>query len=425
MFIFPAGAGCTGTPRRVEPGDESIFNDKNEIVEKLEVASSSECSFSNVTKNVVSASSGVRVFKDPLKSGVLDDLSHKNFSPDTMKKVKWVTKMFREWRGQRNSDPNKEFIQCDLDEKDTISKDGLIFAMSRFITEVRKIDGTEFPGKTLYDIVLCVQFHLETLGFGYKLLNDEYFKDIRNTLDNVMKMRTAEGVGNTVRKAEILLQSHENYLWGVGLLGTNDPDTLLNTVVFVIGKGFSLRAGKEHYSLRRPPFNSQFTFLHDDDGQVFIRYTEDFGLKTNKGGIKHRKVEPKCVDMYPISDVSRCPVRIIMLYLSKLPKGGTCTAFYQQPQKKFMPNSWYQNRPTGQNKLRDCIKDMCSKAGFSGFFTNHSLRSTSATKMYRSDIDEQLIMEITGHRSLAVRSYKRTSDIQRKKASNCLFDSSK
>ena len=57
------------------------------------------------------------------------------------------------------------------------------------------------------------------------------------------------------------------------------------------------------------------------------------GFKTNKGGIKHRKVEPKVVDMYPIRDESRCPVRIILYYLSKFPPNRNCEAFYLQPKK--------------------------------------------------------------------------------------------
>ena len=424
MYVFPAGAGCTGNPRCVEPGDEMIFNDETQLEQDLKLEVGDACEFDCSTQSKPSTEvipSGMRTFKDPLESDVLEDLKYKNFSPDTMKKVKWVTKMYREWRNYRHTLPNMQFIQCDLDDKNTITKDTLIFAMCRFITEVKKVDGSDFPGKTLYEIVICVQFHLETIGFGYKLLNDEYFKDVKYTLDNVMKLRTVQGLGNSVKQAEILSVTQEEYLWNVGLLGFNDPETLLNTVVFVLGKGCALHAGKEHYSLRRPPFNSQFHFLHDDDdGQVFLRYCENAGLKTNKGGIKHRKVEPKCVDMYPINDINRCPVHIILRYLSMLPKHSSCASFYLQPRKKYSPNSWYQNRPAGANKLRDCIKEMCKKAGFPGHFTNHSLRATSATKMYRSDIDEQLIMEITGHRSLAVRSYKRTSDFQRKKASDCL-----
>ena len=204
-------------------------------------------------------------------------------------------------------------------------------------------------------------------------------------------------------------------------MGTGDPSTLLNTVVFILGKGCALRAGKEHRSLRAPPFCSQFEFMHDNEGTIFLRYSEDRGLKTNKGGLKHRKLDPKTVDVYPIADASRCPVRLVMNYLSKLPKVRKCQAFYLQPKRKFTENEWYLDRAVGANKLCDVIKDMTKTAGFPGFYSNHSLRSTCATSLYHANIDEQVIQEITRHRSLAVRSYKRTCDSQRKQASNCIF----
>ena len=58
---------------------------------------------------------------------------------------------------------------------------------------------------------------------------------------------------------------------------------------------------------------------------------------------------------------------------------------------------------------------MCSQAGIPGYKTNHSLRATTVTHLYHAGIDEQLIMERTGHHSVdGVRSYmyKRTSQEQ-------------
>ena len=66
--------------------------------------------------------------------------------------------------------------------------------MPRFITEVKKVNGNPYPAKTLYDIVICVQFQLELMGFCYKLLNDDDFRQIKWSLDNIMKMHTSEGV---------------------------------------------------------------------------------------------------------------------------------------------------------------------------------------------------------------------------------------
>ena len=67
------------------------------------------------------------------------------------------------------------------------------------------------------------------------------------------------------------------------------------------------------------------------------------------------------------------------------------------------------------------VKEVCKDAGLVGFYTNHSLRSTAATRMYHNNCSEQLIQEVTGHRSLAVRGYKRTSDDQRRFASASIF----
>ena len=44
------------------------------------------------------------------------------------------------------------------------------------MTEIRKFDGSEFPAKTMYEIVLCIQFYLETCVFRWKLVDDEQFR---------------------------------------------------------------------------------------------------------------------------------------------------------------------------------------------------------------------------------------------------------
>ncbi len=56
-----------------------------------------------------------------------------------------------------------------------------------------------------------------------------------------------------------------------------------------------------------------------------------------------------------------------------------------------------------------------------GKFSNHSLRSTLATRLYAQGLDEQCIQEITGHKSIAVRKYKKTSAQQQFEVSNLLY----
>ena len=115
-----------------------------------------------------------RTFNFPLDKHSLDVLSRKNISDETLKKVKWVRNMFAEWRFTRNQNQYEdEMVGCDLEYKSMIIPETLIFAMHWFITEISKLDGTDYPPKTLYQIVLCVQFHLDTLGFSWKIIDED------------------------------------------------------------------------------------------------------------------------------------------------------------------------------------------------------------------------------------------------------------
>ena len=64
-----------------------------------------------------------------------------------------------------------------------------------FILEIRKENGEQYPSSSMYDLISGLSLYLEReLGFTDKLVSGT-FRAVRNTLDNVMKERTAEGVG--------------------------------------------------------------------------------------------------------------------------------------------------------------------------------------------------------------------------------------
>ncbi|CAC5413268.1 unnamed protein product [Mytilus coruscus] len=104
----------------------------------------------------------------------------------------------------------------------------------------------------------------------------------------------------------------------------------------------------------------------------------------------------------------RCIADFFKVHLDALANDGN---FYRRP-LKGIPGTpiRYGNQPLGINKLKSFMKVICTKAGLSGYFTNHSCKRTCATQLYNTGVDEQEIMARTGHRSQAgVRKYKRTS----------------
>ena len=121
--------------------------------------------------------------------------------------------MYSQWRIHWNNINSLEVITCDLDDHETNNEHDFTSSMCRFITEIKKVNGEQFPAKTLYEIVLCVQFYLESVGIVWKLLSDDKFSDLRFTLDNIMKQRSSESVGCSIRKADVLTAVDEDILW--------------------------------------------------------------------------------------------------------------------------------------------------------------------------------------------------------------------
>ena len=68
-----------------------------------------------------------------------------------------------------------------------------------FIVEIRKENGKQYPSSSMYDLISGLSLYLEREhGFTNKLVSGA-FRAVRNILDNVMKERTAEGVGVGLR----------------------------------------------------------------------------------------------------------------------------------------------------------------------------------------------------------------------------------
>ena len=200
-------------------------------------------------------------------------------------------------------------------------------------------------------------------------------------------------------------------------MGDDDPEKLLDTLVFCFGLNFALRSGKEHRSLR--PDMIEYKQLADS--KSYLIYNE-CGSKNNLGGIKDRKVKNKVVKIYSnAANPSRCVVTLYKKYMDLRPANTPGDVLYLQPLCKPLPHCWYQPRPVGHNVLSKTVKKLTDKVGAEGYYTNHSLRRTCATKLFQEGIEEQRIMAITGHRSTdAVQTYKKISAIQEEEASKII-----
>ena len=210
-----------------------------------------------------------------------------------------------------------------------------------------------------------------------------------------------------------MTEDEEEKLWQEGQLGSSSPTQLIQTLFYLNGLHFGIRGGTEHHNLTIDQFSIEV--VNDSECLVY----REKANKTYQGGLKQRKLNPKMKTYFKNENIpdDRCHVELFKLFKKHRPQ---VLAYYLQCKKgdKHCTNDmWFTSRPVGVNTLQKFLKIMFSNAGLDSGHSNHSLKATLASRLYHSNVDEQVIMQMTGHRSIdGVRSYKRTESWQIKNA---------
>ena len=143
-------------------------------------------------------------------------------------------KVFEEWKTEQR---NEAFLEQDYSGEPVIQEDinemsdeMLDFTLARFVAEVRKEDGQEYPGKTLYEILSSIQMYLRVQCKRNITLIDKKgclgctFRNLNSALNFVMKERARQGIGVDVNQANLRTQEQENYLWAHGFLRSENAE---------------------------------------------------------------------------------------------------------------------------------------------------------------------------------------------------------
>ena len=125
---------------------------------------------------------------------------------------------------------------------------------------------------------------------AYKFLQDPDFLQIKNTLNGLMKDRAKEGLGNQPKQAEVITLAEEERMWATGVLGSDNPTQLLNTLIYFIGLNFALRSEQEHRNLRH--LNSQLSVYTDQMAGSFY-VTPKMSPRQIKDGSNTAKLSPR------------------------------------------------------------------------------------------------------------------------------------
>ena len=212
-----------------------------------------------------------------------------------------------------------EIQSVDIEKLFTFSHGNFCYALCRFIREIKKVNGDDYPANTLREIVIMLQMHLHGNNIMWRLIEGEDFYQLRNVLDNTMKKRTASWLW-VHQSASVISLEQEDLMFSKGILGDENSTQLLKTVIYLLGLHLALRSGVEHEILCRPGFNCQITIGYDDRGKRRLVYQEDPLQKTRQGGL-NCKCTSKVVYVYDGSDATKCPVHLFQKYIDLLSEG--------------------------------------------------------------------------------------------------------
>jgi len=127
----------------------------------------------------------------------------------TQKDTLWCISLWKEWSEARNSRVEEQ-IPSDICK---LSNHLLQHWLSRFVLEVRKKYGMEYPPDTLYHIVCGIMRFLRQNGKPeVEFFKGQLYADFQSTLDAEMKRLKQAGIGSDKRQPEPLSQEEEELL---------------------------------------------------------------------------------------------------------------------------------------------------------------------------------------------------------------------
>ncbi|XP_032880169.1 uncharacterized protein LOC116975321 [Amblyraja radiata] len=247
---------------------------------------------------------------------------------NTKKATAWGVRVWDEWGKTRNSYIMEQGVQRNElflyvpELCYEITHDELNFWLCRFVLEVRRQDGSEYPPNSLRLLCCSILRHLREncrrsdIDFFNKLKPD--FAEFRATLDNRMKQLQRLGIGLVRKQAQPYTEDDEERLWQV-VFHLCDAKSYSYAVYFYVCKVFALCAAKDHHKLTV----DQFEFGCD----MINEYVEFTGRPSNpQDSLEKLKIIQ--TRQYADSPNPRCIVSLLRRYLSMIPREGS---FYRRP----------------------------------------------------------------------------------------------
>lgn len=179
------------------------------------------------------------------------------------------------------------------------------------------------------------------------------------------------------------------------------PQSLLNKVQFDIRYYFCRRGNEKMEDMTKDTFKLMF----DNTTKIaYVKKVKDEETKNHKETNNNiiTGFMPQIIDPSTGHPHRLCPVRSFENYVGHLnPK---VERLWQQPLKRFITardnNVWFKAVPLGHTPLERFMSKLSLKLDLSEYYTNHCIRVTGTSNLFRAHFTPKQIMSVTGHKSL-------------------------
>ncbi|CAC5387501.1 unnamed protein product [Mytilus coruscus] len=293
---------------------------------------------------------------------------------NTKRKTKSDVKLLTEWLKENN----------ELRAVEDISVPELNQYLARFYLSVRSRTNEEYEPDSLKSIQSSINMHLMEKN-GINILKDKEFHHSREVLSAKRKHLKSQGLGNKKLKADPFSSTEIDMLFEQNLLGTGNPEALLNTIWLNNTLHFGMRGRKEHIDM----LFGDIKMMTTASGEQYLEYNERL-TKTRTGHSDSRAFTPK---MFATPGNPRCPVNAFKQYIRR------------RPEDALTPDSRFY------------------LSGLTGRKVNHSVRKTTVSSLLHPNVEATTVMQLTGHTNVAsVNEYSSASLQQQQTMSNILSD---
>ncbi len=202
MEVQGSGSGDT---------EEEIDHIMLELSQQLQSSPTFELLDSSPTQEQLPAEQDIPVsaasrFATPVTDEEVTEARKMAVPKRTAQDTQYCIRQFESWRDHRNLHGS---IVPSLHDLDPCT---LSHWLTRFVLEIRKVNGSEYPPNSLHHLVCGIMRHYRTSS----KTEIDFFKDhgFRSSLDAEMKRLQSKGIGSVRKQAEPFTMQEEELLWG-------------------------------------------------------------------------------------------------------------------------------------------------------------------------------------------------------------------